>query len=229
MNLLALRTEVLNHGFDPIQYSARINQYLNDAQNLICRRVGFLVEESTQMYATTGGTATLALPEPTYDSNGNPSGGFARVRELFNADLNVALEGVGLHDIDQSAVAQGQPCFYALDGKNIRLYPTPDGVYNLELRYWQMPTALVNDTDVSSLPADWHFLLWEFAVFRCYRGDDDAQMSQFWWGEFTRDLAMFEADQKFPSTDFPTRANGMWEDGRTLTPSGSAWTLYGGY
>ena len=34
MQLSDIRTEVLNHGFDPIQYGSRINQYINDGQNL---------------------------------------------------------------------------------------------------------------------------------------------------------------------------------------------------
>ena len=39
-------------------------------------------------------------------------------------------------------------------------------------------------------------------------------------------LAMFEADQRFPNSDMPHQASGMWEGDRSLTASG--WSMYGG-
>lgn len=217
MNLSALRTEVLNHGFDPVQFgSARVNQYLNDGYRLICRRVDYYVEEATSDFTTTVGTS--AYPWPT---------NLARLRSLRLPDFSQELEAVSLRDIDRSTNTSGQPSYYALDGGNVHVYPSPDGVYNLELRYWAMPTELVNDADTPNLPDDWHHLLWVYACAIAFEAEDDSGTSQYFMQRFATELAEFAADAKFPSTDYPTQVQGMWEQDRVLTPAG--WSLWLGY
>ena len=216
MNLTALQNEVLNHGFDSATFSARITQYLNDALNLVCRRVDYYQDEATNDYNTISGTALYALPA-----------GWARVRSLRDTSRQVELIAVGLRDIDRASTAQGAPAYYALDGANLHLYPTPDNAYPLELRYWLLPAQLVSGTDVPSIPADWHRILWYWAVKECYAAEDDSATAQYWEQQFNTTLAEFAADQKFPSTDYPTQARGMWGDDEMLTPAG--WTAYSGY
>jgi hypothetical protein len=214
-NLLALRTEVLNHGFDPVLFgSARINQYLNDAQALVARRVQWYNEEAVQDTATVSGTATYAWPA-----------NFLRIRSLRDTDRHVELRSVSLRDIDRSGASNGAPNYYALDGGNIHLYPTPDAVYNLELRYWSSPSTLVNDTDVPSIPADWHRILWIWAVKECYAAEDDPTTAGYWESQFNNTLAELAADLKFPSTDAPAQAEGMWNQDRSLGSAG--WSMYG--
>src|SRR5581483_5092504 len=134
MNLLELRTEALGHGFDPNQYAARCNQYLNDAQNLIARRVNYYVDEAIYTFTTTSGQSNYAFPTD-----------FARGRSLFNSDTQVNLQPVGLREIDNSVAVQGEPRYYAVEGQTLRLFPTPDGVYDLSFRYWKMPDQLSDD------------------------------------------------------------------------------------
>ena len=218
MNLIQLRNEVLARGFDANTYGARITQFLNDGQNLVARRVNYYVNESFELITTVGGTSTYPFPAD-----------FARIRELFATDLQTQLQPVGLRQIDRSVTTSGRPYFYALDGANIHLYPTPDVGYPLKLRYWAMPTALVNDTDTPNIPQVWLKFLCAYAKWQCFEADEDAAMGQYWQTRFNQDLAEFEADQKFISTEFPWIAEGMWGDGETLSPSGNTWTLYGGY
>jgi hypothetical protein len=216
MNLLQMRTEVLAHGFDPIAFSSRINAYLNDAQSLVARRVDYYIDETQFDFSPVVGTAKYALPT-----------NFGRVRSLRDTSRQMEMQAVGLRQIDRSSLANGAPMYYALDGANMHLYPTPDNLtYTMELRYWMLPVALVNDTDTPTLPADWHHLLWPYAVSLCYESEDDAQMGQYWMKRFTDELAMFAADQKFPSTDSPSQVAGMWDGQDSLSPAG--WTLWGG-
>lgn len=217
MNLIQIRTEVLNHGFDPNVYGARINQYINDAQNKIARRLDYYINEDSATVTTVAGTNLYPLPTT-----------FARVRELFATDVTQIIAPVGLRAIDASnSLVQARPYAYALDAANLHLYPTPDGIYPLELRYWTMPPALVNDTDTPNLPADYHFLLWIYATWICYEGDDDSQMGQYWQGRFNNELSQLIGDQKFPSTDYPNRIESMWGDSQVLYSPG-AWSPYGG-
>src|SRR2546423_697971 len=76
---------------------------------------------------------------------------------------NVELVSVGLRTIDRSTVQSGAPNYYAIDGGNLHLYPTPNNVFTLELRYWKLPADLVNDSDIPSIPAGYHDLLWYYA------------------------------------------------------------------
>jgi hypothetical protein len=206
----------MNNGFDPTLFGAsRVNNYINKAYQLICRRVQYYTDETTQDFNTAAGTVKYALPA-----------NFARIRELYDTNRNLAMQYIGLRDLDQAQSSQqGPPIYYALDGANMHLYPTPDGVYPLELRYWLLPPLLVADTDVPTLPADWHDLLWMYSTARCYKAEDDPNMAQSWMDEFNENLAMFAADAKFPDTDYPTVAKSMWDEGSSLQQRG--WSLWG--
>lgn len=211
MDLGDLRAEVNSHGFTaPVYTDARINTYLNDGQSFIATRVDFYAEEGTQATSTVSGTASYAWPTD-----------MARMRSLFDTNRNIELEAVDLRMIDRSAVVTGAPMYYALDGMNVHLYPTPDGVYSLEMRYWKMPTAMAADSDTpSSLPVDWHHLLWRYAVAQCYWADDDAQNGQVMMQDFNGWLSMFTADAKFPNTDRSHQVAGMWDGDSSIRRPG---------
>lgn len=214
MQLADLRNEVLAHGFDAGLFTSRINQYLNDAQNLVARRMDYYGSEASYDFSTTPGQGLY--PWPT---------GLARLRSLRDTSRQIEMEAVGLRTIDRSATFNGVPSVYAISGANVLLYPTPDNIYPMELRYWQMPPVLVNDTDVPSLPVDWHHVLWVYAVWICYEAEDDANMGQYWKGRFENELSELTSDQKFPSTDYPTQVAGMWEGEKQISPLG--WTYLG--
>jgi hypothetical protein len=149
------------------------------------------------------------------------------MRSLDDTDRRIELQYVSVRDIDRSGLSNGAPNFYALTGQNIELYPTPDAVYNLQMRYWMMPSVLALDADVPVMPVDWHHLLWVYAVWLCYEGDDDAQMGQYWQQRFNTELSQFSADVKFPDSDGPNQASSMWDSDKSLSPRGGSWSLYG--
>ena len=249
MNLIALRNEVLAHGFDPVQYGARIDNYLNDAMNLVARRANYYVNEGVYTFSTVGGTDEYTLLNvtttqenvlsyvvdndpfsPTFGQlipviTPTPIPDFARARSLFDTTRRVELQYVSTRQIDRSADVQGAPTYYTIDGQNLRLYPKPDGVYPLEFRYWRLPPPLMQDTDTPSMPQDWHRLLWYYAVAECYAGDDDLGTGGQWMQKFTEGLAEFEADQKFPDSDGPSQAADMWGSDDALGTS-HAWTRW---
>lgn len=200
MNLLALQTEALAHGFDPVQYGARVVQYINDAQALIASRVDYYIDEATDSISTVAGTATYPFPTD-----------FARMRSLYDSNRNVEIEYASLRMIDNSSQSTGAPAYYAITGANIELWPVPDGIYPLVMRYWKKPAALVNDTDTPVMPEEWHSLLWTYAVAQAFKGDDDIPTAQAWMQDFNTGLSMFAADVKFPSSDGPSQAASMWD------------------
>lgn len=216
MNLLALRTEVRNHGFTGTALfpDSRINQYLNDAQGKVCRRVDFYIAEAVRDFNTVAGTATYIQPTD-----------FARDRSLHRTDVPGELAQVGLRTIDRSPIANGAPRYYAIDASNLHLYPTPNNVFPLELRYWKLPAQLVGDTDVPAIPADYHRMLVYWALKECFAGEDDPQTAQYWTSEFNTVLAEFAADVKFPSSDSPNQLADMWTGPQQLGSRG--WSMPG--
>jgi hypothetical protein len=233
LHLIDIRTEILAHGFDPINFSAsRLNQYINDGQYLIARRVNYFVNETTITITTAAGTQLYALlpgglagAAGTLTSESTP---IARVKSVRDPSRNVELEAVQERDIDRSSTSQGQPNFYAIaGGGNLMVYPTPDAVYTLDVRCWQMPPKLVNDTDVPVLPEDWHHLLWNYGCWMCYEAEDDPTMGGYWKQRFEQELAEFTADARFPSSDYPTVLNSIWEQDKELANNG--WALYWGW
>lgn len=215
MQLSDIRTEVLNCGFDPVLFGVnRITSYINNGYLNTVRRVSYYVDENTQDYPTITGTSMYSLPAD-----------FARVRSLRRTDLGRELMSVGLRTIDRSVITSGTPYAYAMDGANVHLYPTPDQVYPLELRYWKMPAQLVNDTDVPTLPADYHSMLIYWAVSEAYAAEDDSQTAQYWQAKYDRDLAEFSADMKFPNDDAPSQLADMWTGPPSLGRGG--WSIMG--
>jgi hypothetical protein len=213
VNFAALKTEVFAQGFDATQFGTRAGNYLNDFYQLVCRRVAFYGDEATQTYQTVSGTATYSLPT-----------NWARIRSLLDTDREQELQQVGLRDIDRANVAAGVANFYALDGQSLHLYPTPNQVSNLTLRYWLLPSPMVADTDTPIIPVDWHHLLIEGAVARCYWAEDDSAMGQAWDQKAATTLAEFMADARFPSTDYPTQVKSFWGDDGTIGSRGwSPW------
>lgn len=213
MQLIDIRTEVLNCGFDPVLFGVnRITAYINDGYLNIVRRVNYYVDEATSDYSTVAGTAMYSLPAD-----------FARVRSVRRTDISREMTAVGLRTIDRSISTSGAPVFYALDGANVHLYPTPDQVYPIELRYWKMPAQLVNDTDVPTIPADYHNLLVYAAVADAYRAEDDLQTATGWQQLYDKGLTQFSADMKFPNDDAPTQMADMWSGPPSLNQKG--WSL----
>ena len=210
MNLGLLRNEVMAHGFDPIGFgSGRINQFLNDAQGIVCRRVQFDVNESKQSLPTITGVALYPQPSD-----------IVRARTLRRTDLGRELPLVDLRTIDLGAPQSGTPSVFAVDGTNLHLSPTPDGVYPLELRYWRSPPAMVNDGDLPVVPSDYHRVLWYWAVKECYVAEDDMPAAQYWETQFNTALSQLSADLKFPAEGID-QVTSMWDAPAAL---GGYWT-----
>lgn len=216
MQLSDIRTETLNHGFDTGLFSSsRLNQYINDGYLLACARVNWYGEEASNDFSTVNGTINYAWPTDV-----------GRIRHVYDTSRDVRLLPVSLREIDNSGLpGSGPPQYYALDGSNFHIWPTPDGVYPIEVRYWKQPALLSNDDDEPIIPAKWHHLLWRYACAQCYASEDDLGMSAQWEASFEKYLAEFAADVKFPDTDTPDVARSFWDQERGITQKG--WSLWG--
>jgi hypothetical protein len=211
VQLKDIRNEVLAHGFDPIFFnSARIDNFINDGYLRICRRVNYYGSENVMDFQTVGGQALY--PQPV---------DFARNRSLRDTSRTGELTAVFLRAIDRANALTGKPYCYALDRTSLRLYPTPDAVYPMELRYWALPKILLSDQDVPTIPADYHRLLWYWGTKEAYASEDDPQTSQYWETQFNNGLAELAADLKHANADQSSYIESMWD--APSTAGASSW------
>jgi len=200
VNLGDIRNEAMRNGFDPILFgTARMNQFINDGYQYICSQTNYTGDEATLDFPTAASQGLYPQPADASD-----------IRNLRDADRNLELVSTALRRLDRSnPSATGRPTAYALNGANFQLFPTPDGIYNLECRYWRIPAALVADTDIPIIPIMWHWLLWSWAVAQAFRAEDDVQRAGAWDARFAKGLSDFNASVRF-NTDTPTVAASMW-------------------
>jgi hypothetical protein len=199
--LIELRNEVLAHGFDigSVLTFDDVTKYLNFALRRIARKIDYYTEESSQSFSTVAGTAAYAWPTD-----------LGRMRYIRLDDDATVLGAVRLRDIDGSAVSSGKPTVYALSGAGVVLYPTPDAAYSMLLRYYALPALMSADSDVPSIPEDYHETLTFYALKRCCEREDDGEMATYWeqrWDLAVRDM---RSDVKFPSSDGPRQVDSMW-------------------
>jgi len=203
MSLSALRSEVLNHGFDGTIYSSsRLNQYLNDALGELSAKAQYYGEEQELTMTTTAGTDWVAFPT-----------GMSRLRSVRLTDPPQDLQLVDLRDVDRTGGTTGSPYAYAVDGSGITLFPKPDGAYALAIRYWRLMSPLTADTDVPSLPARYHRMLAYYAIARCFEGEDDPQQAAYYDAKWTQAVKDLKLDLVFPLTDGPRQVKSIWDSG----------------
>lgn len=205
--LADLKGEVLAHGFSEADYGPRIDVWLNEGLSRVARRVRIPQLEAAMSVATVAGTAEFALPA-----------NLIRVRTLrIPADAD-PLEQLDLEQLDHLTAERGRPRSFALAGQNVRLYPTPDRAYALELRYWADPATLAAAGDVPAIPDDYADLLVTYALWKGYRMEDDFQAAAFYRQEFTDELAAARSDIQHRSTSHVRQVQGLV--GSELTPRG---------
>jgi hypothetical protein len=181
-----IQTEALGVDFTASAFpGSRVGQYVNEAVHRIARRAHIPSLEQTQSISTVAGTSTYAL---TTDD--------IRVLSISNTTDRDALDEADIDDIDEYVLASGKPVMFALSANSLALYPTPDGVYPLQVRYLKDPT-FANPTDTTTdvgLPDDYADLLVTYARMRLFRAEDDFDAAGQYKVEFDNDLRALKSD-----------------------------------
>lgn len=196
---LQLQDEVLAYGFSSTAYRDRVKRWLNEGQHAVIRRVptrDFLTSATT---STAAGTVAYPLPAD-----------FARLESVVLTVDRTPLHPVSIDWLDTLSAAGGTPQLYALDDQGLNIYPTPDGVYALKLRYWKDPVDMVGDTDAPTLPATHQDILVSYAVSRAFRAEDDQERAASFMGDVERGIAEMAADRRGEVADGNRQVPGMW-------------------
>lgn len=146
------------------------------------REILAAVNEAQRFFAflTLGLEKTDTWTIPAYSTNGNSA--FHHMLQYFPdwiAPLSIATQaGVKVRPTGLEALAgldsqwwnsPGSPTRYTARGVDlVGIYKQPAGsLVQLEVTYARAPLALVDDTDVPEIPAEYHGLLPNYGIYRC--------------------------------------------------------------
>lgn len=79
---------------------------------------------------------------------------------------------------DPAADNSGKPHTWTIKEGELLLYPKPDAVYTLDIRYQKLPTELSADIDVPDVPERFKELLVLGALVRAHKFNDDYDLAQ---------------------------------------------------
>jgi hypothetical protein len=191
--LSELQAEVVSHQFSAAQYNPYIVTQVNNAQNYITAQTDFRELQDLEEVTTVAGTATYALPTD--------------FQRLVNVTLELStgtilpLVSDANTRMDLEEISTGQPERFAIDGTNLRLWPTPSEEYTVRLRYYRIPTTLVNAGDVSEIPIQYHHLLVSYALFHCYQRENDYNAAAYHKQRFDEDIMKCRGEVQYDTND----------------------------
>lgn len=199
--------EGLDFQFSEIEYEALFKRWLNQAQRRMVIETEIRTQEETSGISTIAGTVTYELP-----SN------YARLIDFSNTGITQLLEQVDPKEWDTlPQPSSGRPYRYAVLGKNLSLYPTPDAAYPLMLRYWRLPGDMIQSSDTPEVPAQYQELLLAWALKKAYKRENDYAAAREWEGEWTSGILKMRGEVQADSFDGPRQVGGTWGDEGTVT------------
>jgi hypothetical protein len=164
MTFAELRAFALGDDFDSTR-STDAGRFINQALGRLHRALKMPTLDARATVSTVAGTNVYSLPTDFVTLHDDEA-------ILYGTDV---LEPYDISEFDQLTVASGQPRAFALSENLILLYPNPDAVYTLTMRYRAVQT-LTADADVPILPADQQMHLGWFARAKLYLLTDDPDM-----------------------------------------------------
>lgn len=146
---------------------------LNIAYWELLDKFPFREKETRTTFVTQAGVRAYNAPSP-----------FEALKHLAIKDLDsdsdqhTPIDQMG-HDVyeqkyNESSDNQGQPTHYVREACQILLYPTPDDVYTLTMRYWTTLDDL-SSSQSPQIPQSWHELIYFGALWREFMDIGDHQ------------------------------------------------------
>lgn len=169
LDLDTMRNELRVHlGTDDTDFpDTKCDLYLNRSYWEILDKFHFREKEVSATFVTIAGTRLYPVPSP-----------FEALRKLSITDPNtfdqIPLDRFTLDQYDQnfvddpSGAAYAMPTNYVREDGAIRLWPTPDDVYTINIKYWTVLADLSDSNLTPPIPQSWHELILLGGIWRAY-------------------------------------------------------------
>lgn len=145
---------------DPQFPAATVIRFINQANHFIEVDEDWPWGQTSTTFNTADGTDTYSPPANWRKTR--------RLRVTVGSD-KIPLERRPIDEIDDWGVQSGQPEVYAIEGDQIVVWPTPDGVYAVTHRYQKVEAELAAGGDTPGMPAAFHAAIAEVAAWMCLR------------------------------------------------------------
>lgn len=198
---LSLQEEVLSHQFSPGKYRELVKTWLNEGQRRAVIESEMRVAQETYSLSTSAETASYELPA-----------NYARLIDFFNSETHELMTPLAIREFDNLSKSSGQSYCYTVIGRNVTLYPTPNGIYPLTLRYWRLPADMVNDTDEPEIQAQYHELPIAWAMAKAYDRENDYQSAQVWEAKWEKGILKMRGEVQHDTFDGPQQVPGSFAD-----------------
>lgn len=154
---------VTNLASDPPKIGAY--QLLNESYWEILDRLNFREKESSGTFPTVAGTRYYQVPT-SFDALRMIS-----VEDL-DSGLHTPLERMTMYEYEtiysSDEDTQGKPQKYGREKNGIRIWPTPDDVYTLTIKFWAALSDLSSTNSFPEIPRAWHEVIKFGALWRGY-------------------------------------------------------------
>lgn len=181
--------------------TSEITNYINDTQNDVFTEHRLPFMQTTQTYQTTVDDSDLT------SGTGLPTD-FVQAIDLVmtTQGRESVLEYRDFRQMDEFYPAQpqtGTPTAWYQYGTEILLYPTPDAVYDLTLRYHKRPVTLAADADVPEIPKEYEELLVVGAAYRVLQVKDNYDQAAILENKYAELLQKLVVNYSVPQTGTP--------------------------
>lgn len=196
---LDLQNEVLAFQFSETKYRPLVKKWLNQGVRRAALESEMRLRESIAAYTIEAAAQTLELPED-----------FASFTDFYDADTGARIYPTDVQDFDRLTARPGRPTHYVTIGSDLRLYPTPDATYNLDLRYRSLPADMVLDEDTPGLPVQYQELPIAYAMKKAYLRENDSQQAQVWDAEWQAGVLKMRGEVQSDMADGPRQIAGSY-------------------
>lgn len=171
MDLATLRSDLrLYLGLDDINLpNIDADRLLNQSLLEIDNKFPFREKELIYEFVTVQGVYSYAIVQDAFES--------LRTISILAPDAELdagqwtdleRMTATHLGNVQNDIITnQARPCEYLRENANILLWPTPDAIYTIRVRYLCLIAQLVNAGDIPGFPENWHEILLYGA---CWRG-----------------------------------------------------------
>lgn len=107
-----------------------------------------------------------------------------------------------VNKIDPTEVQTGTPVLYTRWGTQFQLYPTPDAVKVIKMRYLQRPAEVTAQGDTVPLPPEYHNRIVEYCLQQAYQTDEDFDASAQMASQLSDGLTLLKEHETFEDKEF---------------------------
>lgn len=197
MTLGNLRTAVRERLDDPTFDTIKLDRWINWVIQDICSRADFPFKNTYTTFDTIVSDYDYLFSSIATD--------IEKVSSVLDTTNDIQLEYITPEEFDTvtlSATDNSKPYYWTVTDTELKLHPTPDGIYTIKVNYIKTINDLLNSTDIPVIPDKWSEIIILGAYQKALEWNDDFNYASVIEGQFERKLSrMISSSDKTSGQD----------------------------